>query len=163
MRRITTLVVVAMVTSLAAAATLARAGTPAQEWVTIDDTFTWSDCGFPVQQHDVATLHFTRWLDDSGNRTREIVTAPGSRSTWTNMLTGASVSSPTPYAVVKRFNADGSAVIAFTGLGFAIKGGGRVYVSSGRSVILFKDGSVELLAGAGPSADLCEALTAAIG
>jgi prepilin-type processing-associated H-X9-DG protein len=163
MRRITVLVVVAIATSLAVGATLARAASPTREWVEIDDTFTWDDCGFPIEQHDVATLHFTRWLDDSGVRTREIVTAPGSRSTWTNAETGASVTSVTPYVVVKEFNPDGSAVITFTGLSFAIQGGGRAYVSSGRAVILFADGSVEPLSGSGPSADLCEALTAAIG
>ena len=30
-----------------AAATLARAAAPMQEWISIDETFTWDDCGFP--------------------------------------------------------------------------------------------------------------------
>jgi hypothetical protein len=163
MPRIIVLLAVAIVTSLAAAATLAQAAAPVHEWLSIDDTFTWDDCGFTVEEHDVATLHLISWYDESGNRTRQIVTAPGARITWTNPATGASVTTPNPYAVHKRDNPDGRAIIAFTGLAFVIPGGGRAYVDSGRDVILFSDGGIELLSTAGPSADLCEALTAAIG
>ena len=163
MPRIIVLIAVAIVTSLAAAATVAQAAPPVHEWLSIDDTFTWDDCGFTVEEHDVATLHLISWYDESGNRTRQIVTAPGARITWTNPVTGASVTTPNPYAVHKRDNPDGSAIIAFTGLSFVIPRGGRAYVDSGRDVILFSDGGIELLSTVGPSADLCEALTAAIG
>jgi hypothetical protein len=163
MRRITLLVAVAIATSLTAAATLARAAAPTQEWLSIDDTFTWDDCGFEVEEHDVATLRFVSWYDDSGTRTRQLVAAPGARITWTNTATGASVTTANPYAVHKTDNPDGSAVIAFTGLSFVIHGGGRAYVDSGRDVIVFAPGSIEPVSSVGPSADLCEALTAAIG
>ena len=53
--------------------------------------------------------------------------------------------------------------VAFTGLVFAIPGGGKAYVESGRDLVVFSPGNVELLASAGPSADLCEALSATIG
>ncbi len=163
MRRIILLLAVAIVTSLAAAAASAHAAAPVHEWVSIDDTFTWDDCGFAVEEHDVATLHFISWYSPSGKRTRQIVTAPGSRITWTNPATGASVTTPNPYAVHKRDNPDGSVVIAFTGLVFAIHGSGRAYVESGRNLIVFSDSGVVPLSTSGPSADLCEALTAAIG
>jgi len=163
MPRIIVLLAVAIVTSLAAAATVAQAAPPVHEWLSIDDTFTWDDCGFAVEERDVARLHLISWYDESGNRTRQIVTAPGARITWTNPATGASVTTPNPYAVHKRDNTDGSVIIAFTGLSFVIPGGGRAYVDSGRDVILFSDGGIELLSTVGPSADLCEALTAAIG
>ena len=89
MPRIIVLLAVAIVTSLAAAATVAQAAPPVHEWLSIDDTFTWDDCGFTVEEHDVATLHLISWYDESGNRTRQIVTAPGARITWTNPATGA--------------------------------------------------------------------------
>jgi hypothetical protein len=163
MRRITVLLAVAVATSLTAAATLARAATPEQESVAIDETFTQSFCGFPIQQHDVLTLKFVTWTDASGAPTRQIVTAPGARITWTNLATGASVTSQNPFVVHKTFNSDGSVTIAFTGLDFVIRGGGHVYVNSGRALIVFANGSVVPVSGSGVSADLCEALTAAIG
>jgi hypothetical protein len=163
MRRIILLVAVALVTSLATAATLARAAGPVHEWASIDETFTWDDCGFAVEEHDVATLHFISWYDASGHRTRQTVTAQGARITWTNPETGASVTTPNPDVVHKRDNADGSAIIAFTGLVFVIPGGGRAYVDSGRDLIYFSPDRIELLASSGPSADLCEALAATIG
>ena len=145
------------------AASPALAGTPVREWVPIDDTFVWDDCGFAVEQHDTLRLRFISWFDDSGNRRRQVVVAPGARSTYTNVETGASVSAVNPFAVHKTDNPDGSTTIAFTGLAFAIHGDGTVYVSSGRSVILFAESGITELASSGPSADLCDALTAAIG
>ena len=162
MRRTMMLLAIAVLTALAVA-TIARATPPVHEWVSIDDTFTWDDCGFVVQEHDVATLHFVSWFDDSGRRTRQVVTAPGARITWTNPATGASVTTMNPYVAHKRDNPDGSATIAFTGLVFAIPGHGPAYVDSGRDVIVFSEGGIEVLSSVGPSADLCEALAATIG
>jgi len=165
MRRITVLVAIAVATALSAAATLAQAAAPEQEWIPIDETFTQDFCGFAIEEHDVLMLHRITWLDESGAPVRRLVAAPGARITWTNPATGKSVTSANPFAVHIQFNPDGSAVIAFTGLNFAIQGGGKAYVDSGRDVILFMfaDGSVEPVSSSGPSADLCEALTAAIG
>jgi hypothetical protein len=163
MPRILVLIAVATVTSLAVATTLARAAAPVRDTVSIDDTFVWDDCGFAVEEHDVGTLQFISWFDASGNRTRQIVTAPGLKITWTNPLTGASVTTANPFVVHKRDNPDGSATIAFTGLSFALNGGGTAYVDSGRDLIVFSDGAVELLSSVGPNADLCAALAATIG
>lgn len=163
MRRTTLLLAVAVTTLLTAAATTAHAATPLHEWVSIDDTFTWDDCGFAVEEHDQVTLHFVSWFDASGDRTRQLVLAPGARITWTNPATGASVTTANPYVVHKRDNPDGSVTIAFTGLVFALHGGGRAYVDSGRDVIVFSDGQIEPVSTAGPSADLCAALAATIG
>lgn len=164
MRRIVLLLAIAVVTALTSAATLAYAAAPEHEWVSIDDSFTFDDCGFLVEEHDVANLHFISWFDPTGARTRQVVAAPGARITWTNVATGASVTSMNTYAVHKRDNPDGSITIAFTGIVFAIPGGGgKAYVESGRDLVVFSSGGIELLSSAGPSADLCEALRAAIG
>jgi hypothetical protein len=164
MRRILILLALAAVAPLALAAGPASAAEPEHEWLSVDETFTQSNCGFPIVQHDVVNLHFISWFDDSGSRTRQTVTAPGTRITWTNPQTGASVTSANPFVVHKTDNADGTTTIAFTGLDFAIPGGGHAYVSSGREVIVFSPSEgVEVLSSVGPSADLCEALAAAIG
>ena len=164
MRRCLALLVVAIVTSLVATGGSAQAAAPVHEWVPIDETFAFDGCGFPVQEHDVLLLHFISWYDAGGVRQRQVVLAPGARITYTNPDTGASVSTANPFAVHKTDNPDGSATIAFTGLVFMIKGSGAVYVDSGRELIVFSpDTGVEPLAAAGPSADLCEALAAAIG
>lgn len=163
MRRITVLLAVAVATSLTAAATLARAAAPEQDSISIDETFTQNVCGFPISEHDVLTLKFATWTDASGAPTRQIVTAPGARITFTNLATGASVTIANPFVVHKTFNADGSITIMLTGLDFAIRGGGHVYVNTGRALLVFANGSVSPVASSGPSADLCVALTAAIG
>ena len=160
MYRIIGLVVVAIVTSLVTAS--AHAAGPVRERVPIDETFTFDDCGFVVEEHDVFTLQFTSWYDASGNRLRQLVTAPGARITYTNPATGASVTAANPFVVHKRDNPDGSATIAFTGLVFAIQGGGHLYVDSGRDLIVFSPPDVEVLSSSGPSDDLCEALAAAL-
>lgn len=162
MRRTMLLLAIAVLTALSVA-TIARATPPVHEWVSIDDTFTWDDCGFVVEEHDVATIHFVSWFDGSGARTRQVVAAPGARITWTNPATGASVTTVNSYVVHKRDNPDGSATIAFTGLVFAIPGGGQAHVDSGRDLIVFSENGVQLLSSVGPSADLCEALGATIG
>jgi hypothetical protein len=159
----TILLAVATATLLTAATTPAQAAAPVHTRESVDDTLTWDFCGFPVEEHITGTLVFSSWFDESGTRTREIVTAPGLRVTWTNTATGASVTSANPFVVHKTDNPDGSVTVMFTGLGFAITGGGRAYVSSGHAVLLFSESGVELLAGSGPSADLCEALQATIG
>jgi hypothetical protein len=153
MRRILVLLTVGIVTSLVATGAPAHASEPVHEWVPIDDAFTFDDCGFVVQEHDIATLHLISWYDASGVRQRQLVLAPGARITWTNTETGASVTTANPFVVHKTDNADDSATIAFTGLSFAIPGGGQAYVDSGRELIVFSpDTGVQPLSSVGPSA-----------
>ena len=160
MRRFLVLTSVAIATSLIAPGASAHAAAPVRETVPIDDTFTFGDCGFLVAEHDVVTLRFISWYDEAGARRRQIVVAPGARIAWTNVATGASVTTANPFVAHKSDNPDGSATIAFTGLVFALGG----YVDSGRDLIVFSPATgVEPIASAGPSADLCAALTAAIG
>ena len=64
--------------------------------------------------------------------------------TCTNPATGASVTTANPYVVHKHDNANGSVTIAFTGADFVIPGGGRAYVDSGRDVMVFSDGGIEV-------------------
>ena len=80
-----------------------------------DDTFTWDDCGFPVEESIDGTLHLISWFDDAGNRKRQLVAAPDFRVTWRNLDSGESVTSASPYVVHKEDNPDGSATISFTG------------------------------------------------
>jgi hypothetical protein len=163
-RRILILLAVAIVTSLVVAGASARAAAPVHDWVPIDETFTFDDCGFTVEEHDVLTLHLISWFDASGTRVRRLVVAPNAKITYTNPDTGASVSTANPFTVHRSANPDGSETIMFTGLVFHINGGrGDVYVDSGNEVILFANGDVTPVSAVGPTADLCEALNAAIG
>ena len=146
-----------------AGASAAYAAGPIRESDSIDNTVTWNDCGFPVEETVVGNLNFSPWFDESGTRTRQLVTATDFRVTWRNLDTGESVSSASPYVVHKQDNPDGTATIAFTELVSAITGGGRAYVTSGRMVILFSPSGVEVISSAGPSTDLCEALIETIG
>ena len=163
MTRTITLIAIAAAAALVFAAPGALAAAPVQEVIQIDDTFTHSNCGFPVEEHVQATLRSTSWYDESGARTREIVTASRSTITWTNLDTGASVTTASPYVVHKTDNPDGTTTIAFTGLVLALNDGGQVYVASGRAVLLFAPDHVEPVSNAGPGTDLCEALAATIG
>jgi hypothetical protein len=146
-----------------AGASAAYAAAPTHEWVTIDDTFTWDDCGFPVEETVDGTLHFISWFDDAGNRTRQLVLAPNFHVTWRNAETGESVSSASPFVVRREDNPDGSQTITFTGLVSAVTGSGPAYVTSGRRVIRFSESGIEEISSVGPSSDLCEALIATIG
>ena len=158
--RIIGLVLVAI--TLAGAST-AQAAAPEHRWVSIDDEFTWNDCGFTVEETVVGTLHLISWFDDAGALTRQTVTAPNFKVTFRNPANGKSVTISSPYVAHKKANPDGSLTIAFTGLVGSITGGGPAYVTAGREVIVFSDGGVELVSKVGPSADLCEALNATIG
>ena len=146
-----------------AGASAAYGAAPTHEWVSLDDTFTWGDCGFPVEESIDGTLHLISWFDDAGNRKRQLVAAPDFRVTWRNLDSGESVTSASPYVARKEGNPVGSATISFTGLDSAITGGGRAYATAGRVVIRFSESGIEPISSAGPSADLCEALTATIG
>jgi len=163
MQRTIVLVAIALVTALGAAATAAYAAAPTHESISIDETFAWDDCGFALEEHDAGTLSFITWYDASGARKRQLVIGPGFKITWTNPATGKSVTTANPFVVYKRDNPDGSVTVAFTGLFFAIPSEGRAYVDSGRDVVVFSDGSIELVSSVGPSDDLCEALAATIG
>ncbi len=163
MRRLSIMLVAAIAATLAVAVAPAGAAKPVQEWVPIDETFPWDGCGFAVEEHDVLLLHFISWYDPSGTRTKQLVAAPGARITYTNPDTGKSVTIANPFVVHKTTNPDGSQTIAFTGLVFSLPGGGSRYVDSGRDLIIFSSGEVQLVSSVGPSDDLCAALTATIG
>lgn len=140
----------------------AAAAGPTSEWVTLDDTFTWDDCGFPVVQHDTGRLHFLVWTDETGQTVRRWVLAPDSKSSYTNPVTGDSVTSGDPFVVHRYNNSDGTITVGISGLRFHLRGGGTVYVDSGRDILLFTDSGRTVLSSVGPSADLCAALSAAI-
>jgi hypothetical protein len=141
----------------------AAAAGPASDWVTLDDTFTWDDCGFPVVQHDTGRLHFLVWTDETGQIVRRWVLAPDAKSSYTNPASGASVTSGDPFVVHRYNNSDGTITVRISGLRFQLRGGGTVYVDSGREILLFTESGRTVLSSVGPSADLCAALSAAIG
>lgn len=163
MRRLSIMLVAAIAASLAVGVASAGAARTVHEWVPIDETFTWNGCGFAVEEHDVLLLHFISRYDRSGARKGQVVAAPGAKITYTNPETGASVTIANPFVVHKTDNPDGSQTIAFTGLVFSLPGGGSRYVDSGRDLIIFASGDVQLLSSVGPSDDLCAALAATIG
>ena len=68
-----------------AGASAAYGAAPTHEWVSLDDTFTWDDCGFPVEESIDGTLHLISWFDDAGNRSGSSSPRPTSASgaTWT--------------------------------------------------------------------------------
>lgn len=144
-------------------ASAAYAAAPEHSWVSIDDTITWNDCGFTVEESVVGSLHLISWFDDAGKLTRQTVTAPNFHVTFLNPANGKSVTTASPYVAHKEANPDGSLTIAFTGLVGSITGGGPAAVTAGREVIIFSDGGVELVSKVGPFGDLCEALSATIG
>ncbi len=163
MRRILALLTVALVTSMVAAGASAHAAAPQHLWVPIDETFTFDDCGFLVEEHDAITLHFISWFDSAGVRQRQVLVAPNAKITYTNPATGASVTTANPFVVRKALNADGSETIAFSGLVFTMGRPGARYVDSGREVIVFGGDAIETISSVGPSDDLCAALQATIG
>jgi hypothetical protein len=146
-----------------AGASAAHAAGPTHEWATLEGSFTWDDCGFPVEESFSGKLYFVSWFDDAGNRTRQLVTAPGVRVTWRNPQTGETVSTASTYVVHKEDNPDGGLLVAFTGITGVLTGGGPAYATTGRVVLLFSPSGIEEISSAGPSADLCEALIATIG
>jgi hypothetical protein len=148
--------------ALTAAGPAVAAG-PASDWVTLDDTFTWDDCGFPVVQHDTGRLHFLVWTDETGQVVRRWVLAPDAKSSYTNPATGASVTSGDPFVVHRYNNSDGTITVRVSGLRFQVRGGGIVYVDSGRDILLFTGSGRTVRSSVGPSADLCAALSATIG
>ena len=127
----------------------AAAAGPTSEWVTLDDTFTWDDCGFPSSSTTPAAA--LPRLDRRDRATvRRWVLAPDSKSSYTNPITGDSVTSGDPFVVHRYNNSDGTITVGISGLRFHLRGGGTVYVDSGRDILLFTESGRTVLSSVGP-------------
>jgi hypothetical protein len=127
----------------------AAAAEPQSTIVSADSTFTNTfDCAFPLQETVSGSYKDTRYFDASGNLVKEILTAQFGGPltvTWTNLATGATLSSHEAAPLIVHYNPDGSfASLQNTGLIFnvTIPGQGTVLLDVGRIVIVRHQGIV---------------------
>lgn len=90
--RLTTLALVVQMGVLAGLE--ARGNAPVIVREAVNDTFTTGFCGFPMEVETTGTGIFHEFYDDDGNLERVIVTSAAIRLTFTNLLTGESVWTP---------------------------------------------------------------------
>ena len=129
--------------------TAADAAVPQSTIVSADSTFTNTfDCPFPLQEIISGSYKDTVYFDTAGNLVKEILTAQYGGPltvTWTNLATGATLSSHEAATLIVNYNPDGSfASLQNTGLVFnvTIPGYGTVLLDVGRIVIVRNQGIV---------------------
>ena len=117
----------------------AKAATPIIWRQSIDDTFTTGFCGFPMEVRSTGTAVFHLFLDGAGNFERGIITAPKTRITFTNLITGLSVWTPSVNMVQETDNHDGTGPKTLRGLFWhlLVPGEGLITADVGRLDILF--------------------------
>ena len=100
----------------------------------VDDTFTTGYCGFPMEVHTTGTTMVRVFFDESGNFERALITAPGTRVSFTNLDTGESVWTPSVNMVQETANADGTGTQTLRGLlwHIVVAGEGLVTADVGR-------------------------------
>jgi hypothetical protein len=89
MKRLTVVVLLTLA-ALVAAAPSAQAAPPTHERVPIDDTFTDESCGFPVRVQVTGFMLVIEWVDEDGT-IRRFEGFPQARTTFTNVITGESI------------------------------------------------------------------------
>lgn len=94
----------------------AQGGGPIISRVELDDTFTTGACGFPIEVRATGTGVFHLFLDEAGSFERGIITAPQTRLTFTNLVTGETVWTPSVNMVMEILNEDGSGTKVLAGL-----------------------------------------------
>jgi hypothetical protein len=145
--------IVLALAALAAAALLlasaASASEPTSTVVGVDATFTNTfDCPFPLLETVEGSYKDTLYYDAVGNPVKEILTAQYGGPltvTWTNPLTGATLSSYEAAPLIVYYNPDGSfRSLQNVGLIFnvTIPGQGSVLLDVGRIVIVRHQGIV---------------------
>ena len=127
----------------------AGATPPTSTIVSADATFTNTfDCAFPLTEAITGSYKDTVYYDAAGNPVKEILTAQyrGPLTvTWTNPLSGATLSSHEAAALIVYYNTDGSfQSLQNVGLIFnvTIPGQGTVLLDVGRLVIVRHQGIV---------------------
>jgi hypothetical protein len=133
----------ACVAALALAGAAGAATPPVSTVVSVDATFTNGfDCAFPLEETVTGSYKDTFYFDEAGNPTKEILTAQfGGPLTvaWTNLATGATLTSNEAAPLIVYYNPDGSfASLQNVGLIFnvTIPGQGTVLLDVGRIVIV---------------------------
>lgn len=127
----------------------ASATPPLATVVSVDVTFANSfDCAFPLQETVSGSYKDTLYLDAAGNPTMEILSAQFGGPltvTWTNPVSGATLSSNEAAPLIVYYNPDGSfAALQNVGLVFnvTVPGQGTVLLDVGRIVIVRHQGVV---------------------
>jgi hypothetical protein len=100
-----------------------------------------AECGFPVQVHQSGYRDTLVFFDRAGNVSRVIEHDASFTNTWTNLNTGATVTSPRPLVAHTRVAPDGSSTVAVTGLEFLVTkpGAGTLSITAGRRVWTFDE------------------------
>ncbi|MGZ4407961.1 MAG: hypothetical protein ACXVY6_04090 [Gaiellaceae bacterium] len=148
----------------------ALAAKPSSTVASADATFTNNfDCAFPVTETITGSYKDTVYSDGSGNPVKEILTGQYGGPltvTWTNPVSGATLSSHEAAPLIVYYNPDGSfQSLQNVGLIFnvTIPGQGTVLLDVGRIVIIRHEGIV-FVAGPhqeeeGDTAAFCSALS----
>lgn len=148
---LTVLISLTLVTSVFAA-------TPDMVTITVDDTFVLGACdGFEVIEHVEGTIKVSTHLDQDGNFAMEIVRFR-LRHTYSNSVTGTSLSTPDVGIDKVTIDDEGSGTVAVIGIvaRIVVPGEGLVFAHLGR--IVFDLNTGEALFVAGPHEDLGELL-----
>lgn len=125
----------------------------------VDDTFVLGDCdGFSVIEHVEGTVKVSTHFDQDGNFVMEIVRF-SLHHTYTNSVTGASLSSPDVGIDKIVSNDDGSASVSVIGIvgRIVVPGEGLVFAHLGK--IMFDADTGEVLFVAGPHDDFGDLLS----
>ena len=131
-----------------------RAAGPDVFSVPVDDTSSFEACDFPVENHTTGAIRIDDFFDEQGNLVREVANY-NLKITYTNSLTGESVTSRSAGPDILQVNPDNSANLMSIGLlaRIVLPGQGLLAVQTGRLVLFFTDpGDQEpdVLFGAGP-------------
>lgn len=128
------LIVVVVLTGASRPELEAKAGGPIIFRDPLNDQFTTGACGFPMEVRTTGTGVFHLFLDDGGEFERIIITSAGIRITFTNLLTGESVWTPSVNMVRDVANDDGSGTQSLRGLlwHLVVPGEGLVTADVGR-------------------------------
>lgn len=148
---LTVLISLTLVTSVFAA-------TPDMVTITVDDTFVLGACdGFEVIEHVEGTIKVSTHFDQDGNFAMEIVRF-SLRHTYSNSVTGTSLSTPDAGIDKVTLDDEGSGTVAVIGIvaRIVVPGEGLVFAHLGR--IVFDLNTGEALFVAGPHEDLGELL-----
>lgn len=137
-RRLAACAVVACAAALATAAAAPAQDSPLHLTEVVDDTFTDSQCGFPVTVHTFGDLRHSVFFDDEGNVDRVITSV--SQAETTLSANGVVLRSAGAGATITEFKPESGAESATThGLtaNFVVPGAGPVWIEAGRIVYLF--------------------------
>ena len=137
-RRLAAFAVVACSAALASAAAAPAQDSPLHLTEVVDDTFTDSQCGFPVTVHTFADLRHTVFFDTEGKVDRVITSL--SQAETTLSANGAVLRSAGAGATITEYKPEGGAESATThGLtaNFVVPGTGPIWIEAGRIVYLF--------------------------